>query len=285
MKKWILRITLGLLVAVLLVVAAAYFTLRSMGLFRAPEYDTQAPVLPALSSPAILVLYKTSGYVHTEAIPAANALLTELAAERGYAIYITDNGAVINPEQLSQFDILVWNNNTGSILSADQQRHFRDWLESGGHWLGLHSASDNHFSWDWYVDEVIGAAFNGATRIPQQPRAQLVFENRQHAVLSGLPEFLWLSDEFYSFSNSPRPTSTVLATLDESTYIEEQTLVREQLRMGDHPIIWSRKVGEGTVVYSAIGHSAETYAIPEYRELLGNTLDWFGAGASEAGAP
>ncbi|MBM70458.1 MAG: glycosyl hydrolase [Haliea sp.] len=285
MKTWLARVLLGLLAATVLLVAAGYFTLRSMGLFRAPEYDTQAPVLPTLASPAILVFYKTSGYVHTEAIPAANALLVELAEELGYAIYVTDNGAVINPEQLSQFDVLVWNNNTGSVLSPPQQTHFRRWLENGGKWLGLHSASDNHFSWDWYVNEVIGAAFNGATRIPQQPRAQLVFENRDHPVLSGLPASIWLNDEFYSFSNSPRDTSTVLATLDESSYIEEQALVREQLRMGDHPIIWVRRVGEGAAVYSAIGHSADTYAIPEYRRLLSNALHWLIQGDHDSPAP
>lgn len=285
MKKWLVRITLGVSAAMLLTVGIGYLVLRSMGLYRAPHYDTHPPALPALSRPAILVLYKTSGYIHTEAIPAANALFTELARQRGYSIYITDNGAIINPKDLDKFDVVIWNNNTGSILSEVQQQSFRHWLESGGKWLGLHSASDNHFSWPWYVDEVIGAHFNGATRIPSQPRAKLVFELSGHPVLAGMPKSLWLNDEFYSFSNSPRATVDVLASIDESTYIDGQGWMANKLRMGDHPMIWSRKVANGTVVYSAIGHRAETYAIPEYRMLLGNILAWLIAGAPADNAP
>jgi type 1 glutamine amidotransferase len=281
MKKWIVRLSLSVPAVLLIGAGALYGWLHSMGLYRAPVYDTAAPALPALSHPAVLVLYKTNGYVHAEAIPAANALFKQLAQRHGYAIYLTDNGAVINSDDLKRFDVVVWNNNTGDILTGEQQRAFRNWLEGGGKWLGLHGASGDHFPWTWFVDEVIGATFNTHTLNPPYARAKLVFEQRDHPILAGLPASLWLTDELYSFSTPPRAKVHVLATLDESTYMDEQGWVgrRLRLRMGDHPIIWWRNVGRGTAVYSGIGHKAETYAMPEYRQLLDNTLTWLIAGA------
>lgn len=286
MKRWIIRGTLALLIAATLLTTAGYATLRWMGLFRAPAYDTVPPELPALPRPAVLVLYKTNGYIHREAIPAANALFAELAQRRGYSIYTTDNGAIINERDLRRFDVVVWNNNTGDILAPEQRSAFRHWLEGGGRWLGLHSASDNHFSWPWFVDEVIGARFNGATRYPASPRAELVFEQFCHPALANLPDSLWLEDELYSFSTPPRAKVQVLAHLDERTYLNDQGWLADQLRMGDHPIIWWREVGRGIAVYSGIGHHRETYDIVEYRQLLDNTLRWLiGSPASGGDAP
>lgn len=274
MKKWVKRVALGLLAVVLVGAGSSYLALRSMGLYRTPVYDTVAPTLPALPHPSVLVLYKTNGYIHEEAIPAVNALFTQLAKRNGYSIYLTDNGAVINTEDLKKFDVVVWNNNTGDILTATQQSAFKNWLEHGGKWLGLHGASGDHFKWTWFVDEVIGAKFNAHTLFPPQPTADLVFEQRDHPILAGLPAQLSLKDELYSFLTQPRDKVSVLATLDESTYMDEQGLAADSLRMGDHPIIWYRNVGQGIAVYSGIGHRAETYAIPEYQRLLDNTLHW-----------
>jgi len=283
MKKWIKRIALSLLAIALLGAGSTYLWLRSMGLYRTPVYDTQAPALPDLKHPAVLVFTKTNGYIHAQAIPAVNTLFQELAREHGYSIYTTDNGAVINARDLKQFDVVIWNNNTGDVLTADQQQAFQSWLEHGGKWLGLHGASGDHFQWRWFVDEVIGATFNAHTMTPPHPRAKLVFEQRNHPALAGLPESFWLTDELYSFSTPPRAKVSVLATLDENTYMNDQGWFADSLRMGDHPIIWWRRVGRGIAVYSGIGHRAETYTIPEYRRFLDNTLQWLAAETATPG--
>ena len=64
------KILAGLLVLLLLAVAAVYLQLRSDGLFREPVYDTVAPNIPDLPRPAILVLHKTNGFIHKEGLPA-----------------------------------------------------------------------------------------------------------------------------------------------------------------------------------------------------------------------
>jgi type 1 glutamine amidotransferase len=50
--------------------------------------------------------------------------------------------------------------------------------------------------------------------------------------------------------------------------------------MGDHPIAWTRCVGNGRAFYSAIGHRPEGYAEPHYVALLEQATVW-AAGSGE----
>jgi Trehalose utilisation len=46
------------------------------------------------------------------------------------------------------------------------------------------------------------------------------------------------------------------------------------LRMGDHPVAWTRCIGKGRMFYSAIGHRPETYSEPHYVAMLEMAIDW-----------
>ena len=47
------------------------------------------------------------------------------------------------------------------------------------------------------------------------------------------------------------------------------------LAMGkDHPIAWWRCAGKGRVLYTAGGHTAATFAEPDYRQLLAGAINW-----------
>jgi type 1 glutamine amidotransferase len=138
------------------------------------------------------------------------------------------------------------------------------------------------YFWDWYADELIGARFIGHPRDPQFQDARIVVEATDSGVGRGLPEKWVLNDEWYSFKTSPRGEgTTVIATLDESSY----QLVGhggQDLRMGDHPIAWTRCVGNGRSFYSAIGHRPEIYSEPTHLTLLEQGIVWAaGAGATE----
>ena len=45
---------------------------------------------------------------------------------------------------------------------------------------------------------------------------------------------------------------------------------------GEHPIAWRHQLGEGRVLYSAIGHQGATYGVPEFRQLITNAMRWAG---------
>jgi type 1 glutamine amidotransferase len=239
-------------------------------------YETTPPQLPAdLLSPAILVFSKTNGFRH-ESIAAANAMFRDIATEREWGIYLTENGAVFDPALLSRFDAVVWNNASGDVLTPEQRQAFQDYLRGGGGFVGVHGAGgDPSYRWRWYVDELIGAQFIGHTMWPQFPRAAIQIADPTHPAMQGLPREWVRDDEWYSFDRSVREKGyRILATLDEGSYRPRGLLLDDLSMAGDHPIIWSHCVGDGRALYSALGHSADAYSEPLHRTMLASAVAW-----------
>lgn len=264
------------IVAVLFLVGAgiALYTQYSNGLLRSPVYDSVAPVIPEINSPAVLVLSKTNGFIHKDGIPAASAMLRDLAATHGWNLFETDSAASHNAVDLARFDVVIWNNTSGDILTPEQRADFRAWLESGGRWLGLHAAGgDFSYDWKWYVDSLLGAQFIGHTMSPQfQDADVLVVEPSAMTDHLATP---WRipQEEWYGFDRNPRQTgSTILLALDESSYDTEELFFPDSNMPDEHPIAWMHAIGQGTAIYLAIGHTASTYSVPEFRELVAKAV-------------
>ena len=134
-----------------------------------PAYDSEAPALPTdLASGGVLVFSKTNGYRDEASVEASNAALAAIATMRGWPSFVTENGAVMNAEQLAKFKLVIWNNASGDVLTEPQRAAFKNWVEAGGSYLGVHGAggdpvvSPGHTSladWTWYVDDLVGAQF------------------------------------------------------------------------------------------------------------------------------
>lgn len=248
--------------------------------FPSSDHDTEPPDVPEMMRPSILVLSKTNGFRHEEAIPAGLTALEAIGKRRGWSTFATENGAVINDDDLAKFDVVVFHNTSGPILSEDQEKALRTWIEGGGGFVGLHGAGgDPSYEWDWYVDELIGAQFDGHPMGPQFQEATVVVEDRDHPASKHLPEKWVRTDEWYSFEESPRAKGVrVIATLDESTYQPELNILgvfSTDLRMGeDHPVIWSRCIGDGRAFFSALGHQAGAYEEELYVGVLEGGIAW-----------
>ena len=220
--KWFKRIGLGLLVLLVLFGGFSYYKLKEVGIIPRKIYETVPPDIPDFQRPAVLVLSKANGYVHVDAIPAGRAMFEQIAAEQGWDIYLTDNAASHNPEDLARFKVVVWNNVSGDILTVEQREALKNWLESGGGWVGVHaSGGDFSYAWDWYVNTLIGAQFVGHTMDPQFQDADVLVTDPDAAVTAHLPA-RWNvpNEEWYAFDRNPGDKGyEVLLTLDETSYI------------------------------------------------------------------
>ncbi|MBI1318508.1 MAG: ThuA domain-containing protein [Candidatus Hydrogenedens sp.] len=274
------KLLIGILAAALVVVAVPGVYIAQLlwrhDVFKTPTYDPAPVALPDLGpAPRVLLFTKTNGYRHIEGIPASIAMFEGLAKELGWSLYHTEDAGVHTPENLAQFDLLVWSNVSGDVLTEDQRAAFRGYIEGGGEVLGIHATGgDPSYVWPWYPQEFIRAQFRGHPGFPQFQQADVVVEDRDHPAMKHLDERWKFRDELYSFVASPRERVHVLASLDESTYSPNLVGPFGSLSMGDHPIIWWHELGEGTVFYSALGHLPETYSNPEYREVLKQACLW-----------
>ncbi len=247
-----------------------------------PMHDSWGPeITEYMPQPAILVFSKTNEWRHNEGIAGGDHFFVSLAREKGFGIYTTANGSVFHPDTLARFKVVVFNNMTGDTLNKEQEKAFRNWLENGGAWMGLHGAGDSsHMDWDWYQNELIGPTFISHPMAPQFQDARVVNLAPEHPIMAGVPTDFIHNDEWYTFDSTAQSHGhTPLAGLDETTYSPRNTVYGvEDLRMGEgainHPIIWSHCPGQGRAFYSAIGHLETNYNDPNYARILDNAFDW-----------
>ena len=253
---------------------------RADKIARCARYDTVPPrfVLPQ-GRPRVLLFEKINGFRDGPSVDAAHAAFVAMAQRKGWALVTTQNGAAFTPAVLARFDAVIWNNISGDVLTLGQRRAFRAWMENGGGFIGVHgTAGDPVYFWDWYVDGLLGARFQAHPMNPQFQTAKVKIEDSAHPIARGLPAQWDMNDEWYSFKTNPRATGArIIATLDESSY-KPEGMAGMSLRMGDHPIAWSRCIGpgrnKGRMFYSAIGHLPGRYADPVYVQMLEQAIDW-----------
>lgn len=228
----------------------------------------------------VLLFTKTNSFRHGDGIAGSTRLFGQLAKKRGWALFPSENSALFDAAHLARFDVVVFANASGDLLSDAQEQAFETWLEGGGGWIGIHAAGDgSHQAWSWYQDTLIGGLFTAHILGPQTQEARVVVENTSHPVTQGLPAEFRHSEEWYSWAESARARGfDVLLRVDESTYEPFQRFFGNErdLRMQDHPIVWSRCVGKGRALYSAMGHWANAYENPSYARLLENAVGWAG---------
>lgn len=242
---------------------------------RCERYDNDVPkVAPATGKPRILLFEKITGFRDSPSVDAAHAAFMEMAKRNGWSVVTTDKGGAINARTLRQFDVLVWNNISGDVLTLSQRKAFQKYVEGGGGFFAIHgSAGDPAYFWDWYADRLIGARFLAHPMAPQFQEARIV-SDKAHPLANGLPAEWKMTDEWYSFKTNPRSVGAkVVLTLDESSYSPVGPRGVD-LKMGDHPLAWTNCVGKGRMFYSAIGHLPETYSQPQHVTLLENAMRW-----------
>ena len=186
----------------------------------------------------------------------------QIGAANGFAVDVTDDSLTFTPERLATYDAVVFLSTSGDVLGPDEEAAFQRYVEGGGGYVGVHAASDTEYDWPWY-GRLAGAYF---ARHPDIQEAAVIVENDGHPATRPLPNPWTWTDEWYEFR--ARPTGVdVLLRVDESTY--------EGGEMGaDHPLAWTHTVGRGRAIYTALGHRAEGYADPTFRDHLAGAICW-----------
>ncbi|MBO0782567.1 MAG: ThuA domain-containing protein [Ktedonobacteraceae bacterium] len=204
----------------------------------------------------ILVFSKTGAFRH-ESIKDGIAALRKLATEHHVSADFTEDASLFNDRQLAQYKAVVFLMTSGNILNDRQKRAFERYIEHGGGYAGVHSASDTEYNWPWY-GKLVGAYFLSHPHIAQ---ATINVSDTTHVSTSMLPAHWTRVDEWYNFRSNPRANVHVLLTLDETSY--------QGGTMGhDHPVAWYHTIDHGRAWYTALGHTTESYREPLFLEHL-----------------
>jgi type 1 glutamine amidotransferase len=214
--------------------------------------------------PNILVFSKTVGFRHAS-IDVAVPAVTALGEARGWMMNATEDAGVFTASGLEPYDVVVFLMTTGDVLDEAQQVAFEGFIQRGGAYAGVHSASDTEYDWPFYGD-LVGAYFTGH---PSPQNATLIVDDAGHPSTSHLAGATWMRfDEWYSFDHNPRDEVTVLLTLDEGSYDPGG------LAMGDHPIAWVHEFSGGRSFYTAGGHTNESWSEPDFLDHVMGGIAW-----------
>ena len=217
----------------------------------------------------VLVFTKTSGFTHGS-IGNGEAMIAELASQNSWNVEFTDDANDINPEKLSNFNVVVWLSTSGNVLNGTQESAFQDYIENGGGYVGIHAASDTEHDWEWYGD-LVGAYF---ARHPSIQTATIHVEDPGHPSTTHLDDTWVRRDEWYNFNHNPRIETgvNVVLTLDESTYNPGA-----QAMGADHPIAWYKTIGQGRSFYTGLGHTDASFSEDFFRQHVEGAINWAGS--------
>ena len=107
--------------------------------------------------PKVLVFSKTEGFRHAS-IEAGKKAFEKMAAEKGFTVDFTEDAGRFTNAVLKQYNAVVFLNTTGDVLNNEQQEEFERYIQAGGGYLGIHSATDCEYEWPWY-GRLAGAYF------------------------------------------------------------------------------------------------------------------------------
>lgn len=206
----------------------------------------------------MLVFTHTTGWRH-DSIPDAVTTLRRLAEAESITVDASEDPADFNPGNLARYRLVVFANTTGDVLDEDGQRAMKAFVQSGGGFIGIHSAADTEHDWPWY-GELVGAWF--ASHPPGLQSTRVAF-GREGIAPRGRH---WaVTDEIYNYRDNPRGRVEVIATVDEGLY--------EGGGMGDdHPIAWCHERHGGRAWYTGLGHDPAVYADATFRRHLADGL-------------
>ena len=242
----------------------AFALLLACGSTPAPAPSPPASTTPATPTAApirVLMVTATAAFRH-DSIPTARSVVAALAARSGaFALSATENLGDVNATRLASTDVLMFALTTGELAFDDTQKAaIVSFVDGGGGFIGIHSATDTLYQWPDY-GRLVGAYFK---EHPWTQTAAVVVEDRAHPVTAGVETPFRILEEFYTFQRNPRGTVNVLLSLDPRSVGAD----------GDFPLAWAQSVGRGRSYYNALGHFDSTWNDPWFQRQLTAAIQW-----------
>lgn len=229
----------------------------------------------AAASPAKVLIYTRNhvssgkGFVHDN-IAASVAAVKELCAEKNIASDASDDPAVFTSANLQNYRAVIFcNSNNEAFAEPAQSKAFAGYIENGGGFVGIHSASGSERA-NPDFKRILGGTFKWHT--PNQ-KFTVVVTDPKHPATAGLPAAWPWKDEGYLCDLVP--DLRVLLEMDTTSVAnpprDKWVLKFEGNRF---PLAWCHQVGKGRCFYTALGHDIAAYTDPAFRQHLQGGILW-----------
>jgi len=243
-----------------------------LGFFLAMILSGTDSIAQSTESKALILTER--GGQHEGFVVAALEWLNNFASEKNFRITIINHANDIDESLLSNTNVIIQLDYPPYGWDEKSKKAFRTYIESGkGGWVGFHHATllgefDGYPMWTWFSDFMGGIRFKNY--IAATTSGTVNTEDKQHPVMNGVStSFVIPREEWYTFSKSPRKNIHVLATVDESSYEPSS-----DIKMGDHPVVWTNEKVKARNVYFLMGHDAVLFKSAEFKTMVANAILW-----------
>ena len=216
----------------------------------------------------ILYLTQSAGFQHG-VLPLSEEILRQLgAASRAFQLVVAQDSAVINRDNLLEYDAVVFYTSGELPLSDLQKEALLDFVRTGKGFTGIHSATDTLYAWPEY-GELIGGYFDGH---PWHQEVAIETDDPSHPATRNLAPAFRITDEIYQFRNFIREEVHGLLRLDNTSVSLNVPGVNRT--DGDFALAWTKPFGSGRVFYTALGHREEVWQDKRFQSHLLNGIRW-----------
>jgi type 1 glutamine amidotransferase len=228
-----------------------------------------------------LLVTTTRGW-HHESIHAGVLGIQQLGVKHQFQVDLLEDNYGINDKNLANYQVVIFLNTTGDIFNEQEQKVMERFIQSGKGFMGIHSASDTEYDWEWYT-KLVGRMF---VIHPVIQSAKLHVLESSFPGLEGFANNKQWTDEWYEFGpDKVQGLKTILA-VDESTYNPIVSWDANPNRasvagkgMGTfHPIAWYHNFDGGRSFYTNLGHLPSNYTDPTYLSHIAAGIIWAATG-------
>lgn len=245
-----------------------------------PDRPTAKPTKPF----KLLVFSRAWGYKHS-AISYGKKALEIMGRKTGaFEAVLSDNLAMFEPQNLKQFDTILFNNTNNEIFLPEKfdqlppkeqskarkrdealKKSLVDFIAGGKGLVAIHAGVASFRKWPEYGN-IVGARFDnhpwnaGST-------VTLKVDDPNHPVAQAFKRPCFeVTDEIYQFQAPySRDNLRVLLSIDTSkTYITLDRIKQIHRQDNDFAISWVKSYGKGRVFYCALGHQHELFWNPVF---------------------
>ena len=226
------------------------------------------------SEPRRVLVLAERGGLH-EGFTATGLEWLEREKERfNMELTVLNSAKEIREGELLKYQLILQLNYPPYAWSKAAQKDMQRYIDEGiGGYVGFHHASllgefDGYQMWDWFSDFL--GKIHYQNYIADKCNGTVLLEDNQHPVTKGVPNsFVVTDDEWYTYNTNPRPNVHVLARVNEDSYS-----ITTNIKMGDHPVIWTNPAKKARNIYFQFGHSKSLFQNPAFISLFENALHW-----------
>jgi type 1 glutamine amidotransferase len=221
-----------------------------------------------------LVITTTRGW-HHESLHAGFIALQQMAARNYFDLKLFEDNNSFTDEKLQDIQVIIFLNTTGNVFDSAQQKVMERFIQSGRGYVGIHSASDTEYDWEWYT-KLVGRMF---VIHPAIQTAKLQVLDKSFPGLKDL-DGLQMTEEYYQFTPEKISGLHYILGVDETTYNPKADWKRVKGDgMGEmHPLAWYHEYDGGRSFYTALGHVPSTFSNQAFLDHLYAGIFWAATG-------